>query len=502
MAQFGKVALVGAGPGDEGLLTVRGYELLKEADCVVYDRLLNRRFLDIPGDKCEKIYVGKENHHHTLGQDKINELLLDKAKEYELVVRLKGGDPYVFGRGGEEALSLTANNVEVEVVPGISSSVAAAAMAGIPVTHRGLSQGFTVITAHSRKDEISQIDYSKLTDEDITLVFLMGLSHVGEIAKGLMEAGRDANTPVAVISNGTAPGQKKCIGKLANIGELVLEAKLPSPSIIVVGKVVELSEELAFFEKRPLFGKRIFLPAISRFEYSCGVGILKSENELEKSLREKGAEVVSVSSGKIAPVRIEADFLDEVRAEDYIVFTSAAGVNSFFYELLEEEGKDLRFLPRCRYAAVGAKTASALQKFGIRADFVPDKFNAAELAKELGRTVTDGAVIYWLCGKRHSEDMKENLPKTVTLKEIVCYENLAGAETLSEDELCRIKECDGTILTSKSSAEYALNQLKELPGEIYSIGPACSGYLRKHGITDINEAMESSYEGILGLLER
>ena len=214
MTTMGKVALVGAGPGDEGLLTVRGLELIKKADCLIYDRLLNVRCLALTKENCEKIYVGKENHNHTMKQDDINELLYKKSKEYELVVRLKGGDPYVFGRGGEEALFLNTKGVEVEVVPGISSSVAAAALAGIPLTHRGLSKGFMVITAHNQKDAISEIDFSLLTDEDITLVFLMGLSHVGDIAKGLIDAGRRADTPAAVISCGTTTNQKKCVGTL------------------------------------------------------------------------------------------------------------------------------------------------------------------------------------------------------------------------------------------------------------------------------------------------
>lgn len=501
MAQYGKVALVGAGPGDEGLLTVRGYELLKEADCVVYDRLLNKNFLEIPGQSCEKIYVGKENHYHTLGQDAINELLLEKAGEYKLVVRLKGGDPYVFGRGSEEALFLNTNGIEVEVVPGISSSVAAAAMAGIPVTHRGLSKGFMVITAHSRNDELSEIDFDKLTDEDITLVFLMGLSHVKEIAIRLMEAGRSPETGAAVISCGTTAHQKRCVGNLGNIGSLVEEAQLPSPSIIVVGKVTELSDTLSFFEKRPLFGRKFFLPLIDRFEYSAGIGPYKSSNELEKKLKEMGAEVLTTVSGRIRPVAVDLDFLGNVRAEDYIVFTSASGVNAFFYNLFEEGKRDIRSLPRCRYAAVGPKTAKALLKFGVVADEVAEKFTAADFAQNLSETAPEGAYIYWLCGAKHSSAMAENMRPDVSLNEIICYENVAEESGLSEEEVLAILQCNGIILTSQSSASFAIKLLGELPGEVYSIGPSCSAYLKKHGITDIREASESTYDGILKLLE-
>lgn len=245
----GKVVLVGAGPGDTGLLTLKGEKYIKQADCLVYDRLSSPEFLSMAKAGCELIYVGKENHKHVMKQDAINELLYEKSKYHELVVRLKGGDPYVFGRGGEEALYLADRNVEVEVVPGVSSSVAALAAAGIPITHRGIAKGFQVITAHSRKDEEADIDYSLLTDETITCVFLMGLAHVKSIAAGLMKAGRRADTPAAVISNGTLAAQRKCIGKLADIGEKIEEAKLTSPAIIVVGDVVSLNDRLDFFEK-------------------------------------------------------------------------------------------------------------------------------------------------------------------------------------------------------------------------------------------------------------
>ena len=199
MSELKKVVLVGAGPGEWGLLTLKGAEYLKQADCVIYDRLLNKKFLEMTPEGCEKIFVGKENHNHTMKQDKINELLYEKSKEYNLVVRLKGGDSYVFGRGGEEALYLLERDVNVEIVSGVTSPIAALSAAGIPITHRGLAKGFQVITAHSRKDEPADIDYSQLLDDTVTLVFLMGLSHVAEIAKGLINAGRSLDTPAAVI---------------------------------------------------------------------------------------------------------------------------------------------------------------------------------------------------------------------------------------------------------------------------------------------------------------
>ncbi len=502
MNNKGKVALVGAGPGDAGLLTVRGAQLLKNADCVVYDRLLNKEFLELPGDDCEKIYVGKENHHHTLDQDSINKLLYEKAKEYELVVRLKGGDPYVFGRGGEEALFLIGKGVEVEVVPGISSSVAAAALSGIPVTHRGLSKGFEVITAHSRNDSISDLDFTKLTDEDMTLVFLMGLSHVAEIAESLIKAGRSANTEIAVVSNGTMPHQKKCVGNLGNIAELVANAKLQSPAVIIVGKVVSLSDTLSFFEKRPLFGKKFFLPEIEKYEYSFDKEARRIPNELRKMLVDEGAEVVTITAGRITPVRIAPDILDEIKPEDCIAFTSVSGVNAFIYNLAVSQGRDIRNLPNCRYAVVGEKTAMTLLKYGIRADEVSDKSNSSDLADKLRQKIDGSASIYWFCGKKHTEDFEEKVGSKFRLVRIICYENEPNEEEISADQKQTISDCDGTILTCGSNARFAVSQMKTLPGKVYSIGPACTKVLRSLGVDDISQAYKSSYEGIVSMLKQ
>ena len=364
----GKVVLVGAGPGDTGLLTLKGEKYIKQADCLVYDRLSSPEFLSMAKAGCELIYVGKENHKHVMKQDAINELLYKKSKYHELVVRLKGGDPYVFGRGGEEALYLVDRNVEVEVVPGVSSSVAALAAAGIPITHRGIAKGFQVITAHSRKDEEADIDYSLLTDETITCVFLMGLAHVKSIAAGLMKAGRRADTPAAVISNGTLAAQRKCIGTLADIGEKIEEAKLTSPAIIVVGDVVSLNDRLDFFEKRPLFGRKITVPYIEAMPENMEAGAkddgikfenskaLKNSNnniktnELIAKLQQLGADITPVKTGIIKPVIIP-EFADKVRSADWIVFTSKNGVRSFFYNL-ELAGADIRLIASARFAVV------------------------------------------------------------------------------------------------------------------------------------------------------
>lgn len=377
---MGKVVLVGAGPGDEGLLTLKGEKYIKEADCLVYDRLSSPKLLELAKDTCELIYVGKENHKHVMKQESINELLFQKSNEYPLVVRLKGGDPYVFGRGGEEALYLTDKNVRVEVVPGVSSSVAALADAGIPITHRGIAKGFNVITAHSRKDEEADIDYSQLTDSTITCVFLMGLAHVKSIAKGLMDAGRDKNTPAAVISNATLPCQRKCIGKLCDIGHKIEQADLRSPAVIVVGDVVSLCDKLDFFEKRPMFGKKIIVPYIQSVDKYMDMPYFRGkQSPLIEKLSELGADVTAVITGKIKPIII-TDFQDKIKASDWILFTSKNGVKTFFYNLNKSKA-DIRILCGCQFGVVGSATAAELRKYHINADLISEVNTGKGLAE-------------------------------------------------------------------------------------------------------------------------
>ncbi len=502
MSKFGKVVLVGAGPGDLDLLTLKGKEYISQADCIVYDRLLNKKMLALAKPDCEMIFVGKENHHHTMPQDKINELLFEKAKTCKLVVRLKGGDPYVFGRGGEEALYLKERGVdEIVSVAGVSSSIAALADAGIPITHRGLSKGFQVITAHSRKDEPTNIDFSQLQDEDVTLVFLMGLSHVGEIARGLMEAGRRADTKAAVVSNGTTNHQRKVVGTLSNIESLVLEAGLESPSIIVVGNVVELSDQLDFFEKRPLFGKKYFLPEIKSFNYKLETGVTEvALNDLEDKLWKLGAEVVTVATGQIQPVQVDLSFIEKASPEDYIVFTSGNGVRSFFWNLFEKLGKDIRAISQFKFAVVGEKTAAILKDFGIIADLIPEKQTGAQLAALLNEKVPEGGPIYWLCGSAQASDFENVLSKDLALNKLICYENVQADIVPSEELIDEIRKCDGVIFTSGSNVKAVLNTKVDLTEKVFSIGPSCSDVLREGGVEQITEARESSYKGLLELL--
>ena len=488
----GKVVLVGAGPGDTGLLTLKGEKYIKQADCLVYDRLLSPQLLSMAKAGCELIYVGKENHKHVMKQDAINELLYEKSKCHELVVRLKGGDPYVFGRGGEEALYLVERNVDVEVVPGVSSSVAALAAAGIPITHRGIAKGFQVITAHSRKDEEADIDYSLLTDETITCVFLMGLAHVKSIAAGLIKAGRRADTPAAVISNGTLAAQRKCIGTLADIGEKIEKAKLTSPAIIVVGDVVSLNDRLDFFEKRPLFGRKITVPYIET---------MAGTNELISKLQQLGADVTPVKTGIIKPIIIP-DFINKIKSADWILFTSKNGVKSFFYNL-DLAGADIRLIANARFAVVGKATEKELAKHHIKADLIPAEQTGKGYAEEVKFYIKDDyklsnkkSKVCIFSAKEASPDLEAGLKGICELEKIDAYVNEQADESISESIGNSISEA---VFTSASNVDRFFDMLPEntCVETAYSIGEKTTAALEQYNVREIVQADDSSYEALV-----
>lgn len=488
----GKVVLVGAGPGDTGLLTLKGEKYIHQADCLVYDRLSSPQLLSMAKAGCELIYVGKENHKHVMKQDAINELLYEKSKCHELVVRLKGGDPYVFGRGGEEALYLVERNVDVEVVPGVSSSVAALAAAGIPITHRGIAKGFQVITAHSRKDEEADIDYSLLTDETITCVFLMGLAHVKSIAAGLIKAGRREDTPAAVISNGTLAAQRKCIGTLADIGEKIEKAKLTSPAIIVVGDVVSLNDRLDFFEKRPLFGRKITVPYIEA---------MPGTNELIEKLQQLGADVTPVKTGIIKPIII-SDFINKIKSADWILFTSKNGVRSFFYNL-DLAGADIRLIANARFAVVGKATEKELAKYHIKSDLIPAEQTGKGLAEEVKFYMQDDdklsnkkSKVCIFSAKEASPDLEAGLKGICELEKIDAYVNEKTYESIPESIGNMVSEA---VFTSASNVERFFDMLPEnaYVETAYSIGEKTTAALEQYNVGEIVQADDSSYEALV-----
>lgn len=367
---MGKVYLVGAGPGDPGLITVRGKHLLERADCIVYDRLANPRLLSLTGEHCRLIYAGKAASRHTMRQEEINALLVRCAQEYETVVRLKGGDVYVFGRGGEEGLYLLEHGVDFEVVPGISSSIGGLAYGGIPVTHRGLSHGFHVVTAHDKDDKLTDLDFPSMARSKETLVFLMGLSKVGEISTNLLEAGMSPQTPAAVISHAALPSQQTVSAPLGELEQALRRHPLSSPALIVVGEVVSLRERLNFFERLPLFGRSVFLPHPG-----------KESSPLAERFEQLGAKVTEVCTGELReiPGAFSEDMLEGIRC---LAFSSKHGVDAFFHGLFAA-GKDARSLSGISVAAVGNSTADRLCSYGVRADLVPDTFYSEALCKSI-----------------------------------------------------------------------------------------------------------------------
>ena len=365
----GVVYLVGAGPGDPGLISRKGLECLARADVIVYDHLVDERLLDSASAEAERIYVGKAAAEHAREQIEINELLVTEARQGKTVVRLKGGDPFVLGRGSEEAEALAQSHVPFEVVPGASSAVAVPAYAGIPVTHRGLASSFAVITGHEDPGKShSSIAWEKLATGVDTLVILMGMQNLPEIVSRLLEHGRPPNTPVAVIEHGTRPEQKTVVGELKDIVDKVQGQQLGPPAVIVVGEVVRLREKMRWFDSRPLFGKCIL---VTRARHQASA--------LSQLLSERGAQPVELPAIDIQPTADTAKLdqaISNLRDYQWLVFTSVNGVEAFFHRL-SRLGLDSRALGGLKIGAIGPATAKALAPKGIIPDYVPQAYTSA-----------------------------------------------------------------------------------------------------------------------------
>lgn len=381
----GKVYLVGAGPGDPGLLTLKARACLEEADVVVYDNLANRSFLDYARPEAECIYVGKKGGCHAKTQGEINAIIVDRARRGRVVVRLKGGDPFIFGRGGEEAEELVGAGVRFEVVPGVTSAIAVPAYAGIPLTHRKYTSTVAFITGHEDPlKEDSSIPWDRLSTGAGTLVFLMGVGNLAKITRKLMEHGRPPETPVAVIQQGTLNGQQTVTGTLEDIASKAESRGIRPPSIIVVGEVVGLRAQLAWFEKRPLFGRKI---VVTRAREQAS-GFLKVLTSLGADCVEfPTIQVVPPRSWKELDARIEA-----LETYDWLVFTSVNGVR-FFLERLEALGRDVRDLHGLKIAAIGPKTAETFVRMGIRPDLVPAEYRAEAVAEGFRKWPVEGVRI-------------------------------------------------------------------------------------------------------------
>lgn len=364
----GIVYLVGAGPGDPGLLTVKGLECIHKADVLVYDYLATSALLRHARENAERIYVGKKGGDHTLSQDEINALLVTKAREGHIVTRLKGGDPFIFGRGGEEAEVLVQARIPFEIVPGVTSAVAAAAYAGIPLTHRSHTATVAFVTGHEDPNkESSGIHWPSLAQGIGTLVFLMGVKNLPRIVEQLRVHGKPSDTPAALVRWGTTARQRIVSGTLENIVDRVREARLKAPAIVVVGTVVDLRERLAWFERRPLLGRRM---VVTRARAQA--------SDLVQRLTDLGAECLEFPTIEVVPPE-SWNPLDRAleRLEDYhwLIFTSVNGV-SYFFKRLFERGRDVRSLGHLKTACIGPATAERLRQFGIHSDVLPESYRA------------------------------------------------------------------------------------------------------------------------------
>ncbi|MFC5402101.1 uroporphyrinogen-III C-methyltransferase [Cohnella soli] len=503
----GKVYLVGAGPGDPKLITVRGLEALKRADAVVYDRLAGPQLLNHVRSDAERIYVGKLPDRHTMKQEEINRLLVKLALQGKDVVRLKGGDPTVFGRVGEEAGLLRENGVEYEIIPGITSAIAVPAYAGIPVTHRELASSFSVITGHESPDKLDHsIYWDKVTNATGTLVFLMGVAKLDYISEQLIKYGRSADTPVALVQWGTRAEQRAVTGTLGTIVGIVAEAGLKPPAVIVVGEVVRQRETLAWVERKPLFGRRVLVTR-ARAQAS----------ELVERIDELGGEPyefpvietrLPTSAGEIA--RIESAFA-QAEIYDWVMLTSVNGVD-YFYRWLDRCGVDIRKFARAKFAAVGPKTAAALAARGVRADLLPESFRAEGLLDSLEGLIAPGQTALLPRGDLARETLSAELrAKGVRTVEIDVYEtSMCVPSDPWLPEMLAGGEIHVVTFTSSSTVVNLIRALKELGMEdpiralngvdIACIGPVTARTAEEHGLTVTIMPDEYTIDGLVEAL--
>lgn len=489
MNKAGKVYLVGAGPGDPGLITVRGKRLLEQAEVVVYDYLASRKLLKhVPAD-AELVYVGKKGGvKHTRTQEEINQILVDFAKEGRRVVRLKGGDPFIFGRGGEELEILHGEGIAFEVVPGVTSATAAATYAGIPITHRDYTASVAFVTGHEDPTkESSNIDWQKLATGVGTLVVYMGIKNLPEITAKLIKYGRDPKTPVAVVRWASTPQQRSVVGTLETIVEVVAKAGIKPPALIIVGEVVSLRETIDWYEKRALFGQRIMVTRTR-----------EQASDLVAGLEEYGADCLEYSTIKIEPVEsyeILDGELERLSEYHWILFTSLNGVK-YFFDRLYSMGMDARDLRGPDIAAVGKSTADLLLQYGINADLIPNSFTGEGLAESLLDQGVEGRNILIPRALQGREILPETLRGAgaqVTVAPVYMNCPIEDDRKNLHEELA--EGVDMITFTSSSTVRNFLNMLsakddQELQQLLAGVKIAAIGPITAKTITDSGLAVE------------
>ncbi|MGA2452036.1 MAG: uroporphyrinogen-III C-methyltransferase [Solirubrobacteraceae bacterium] len=496
----GKVYLVGAGPGDPGLLTARALELIAAADVILYDRLIPSAALDGARADAELLFVGKEGGGPSVPQEHTQQLMIDRAQAGSAVVRLKGGDPFVFGRGGEEALALRAAGIAFEIVPGVTAGVAASAYAGIPVTHRGLASAVALVTGHAREDageptgeDEPGIDWPALAAFPGTLVFYMGVRWLPEIAAALIAAGRPRAQAVAVVEAGTLPRQRTVTATLETIADTVARESIRAPSITIVGPVAALAEQLAWLGPRPLAGLTV---AVTRARAQA--------SGLARRLEALGASVVQAPVIRVRPIADPSQPTIDPSPYDLICVTSPNGVAELFERLddrVHPRG-DARSLARATVAAIGPGTARALAARGVVADVVPERFVAESLVEALAELPVKRALI------ARAREARDVLPDALRARGaqvdvLALYETVA--ESLSEQTLQMVKQADYITFTSSSTVRFFLQAAGDEAGlsastRVVSIGPVTSATLREHGLQPDVEADPYDVEGMIAAL--
>ncbi len=471
------VYLIGAGPGDVELLTLKGKRALEEADVVVYDALASESLLDFARKDAEKIYVGKISGNHAMPQDEINQLLVDKAKENngQIVARLKGGDPYIFGRGGEEGEVLHANNVPFEEIPGISSTIAGPAYAGIPVTHRAYSSSLTIITGHEDPNKPDSVhNWEALAKSASTLVFVMGMANLPKISASLIEGGLDKDTPAALVYKATTPEHRSITGTIEDLPRLAKEHHFTNPCLIVVGNVVKMKDKLDWFEKKPLLGKNIVVTRAR--EQASSIALMLSS---------LGANVVQFPTIKIVPVMefTEVDTeVNKMQEYDWVVFTSINGVEHFYNRLFTLK-KDSRIFANAKVCAIGPATADGLRKRGIEPDFIPTEYKAEGIVEGLKNLGVASKNVLIIRAKEARELLPTELDKLqCKVKVLTIYETVS---TVNNQEKLQAMIEENTIdCVSFGSSSTVKNFFDQIPKEVVEKS-AKSGKLKFASIGDI-----------------
>ncbi len=490
--RLGSVDLVGAGPGDPGLMTRLGAKCLAQADVVVYDHLVNPRLLDLAPVLAERILAGKRAGKCVLRQPEINDLLVSLAKEGKHVVRLKGGDPFVFGRGGEEAERLAAEGIPFRIVPGVTAAVGVPAYAGIPITHRSIASAVALVTGHDEPGlETSSVDWGSLAQFPGTLVIYMAVSKLRAICAALIAGGKSGQTPAALIHSGTQTRQVTIEATLADLGDAVERSPIGPPALVVIGDVVERRSTISWFEKLPLFGRTI---VITRPQ--------GESDETAADLEALGAEVLIAPMIEILPPEdwspVDAA-IDRIGEFDWLVFTSGNGVR-FFLDRLEERGHDFRVLGKVKIAAIGPATALALKRYRLNADLVPESYRSESLAEALIGRVKGGRILLARADRGRTV-LKDVLEQVATVEQIVVYRNI-DATTISSEIADRITTGTVDWITLTSSAIVSrfhslLSEEARHKVRLASISPVTSETARSLGWTISAEAEEFTWNGLV-----